>query len=83
MGNSRAVKLPESVAKQLEELKRVLGLKGMGEAARLVFDIAGSPLAILILAFEMRDDMKKLIAEMKELNKTLKELKELLSMVKS
>jgi len=74
---TKAVKLPVEVVDQLEQIKEALGLKSLGEASKVLTDLSLSPIGLLALAFDMRNDLKELLEEVKRLNKNLEELKDI------
>jgi len=73
---SKAVKLPVEVIDQLEHIKKALRLRSLGEASKVLVDLSFSPLGLLALAYDMRNDIKELLQEIKELNENLKQLLE-------
>ena len=73
---SKAVKLPVEVIEQLEQIKKALGLRSLGEASKILADLSFSPLGLLALAYDMRNDIKELLQEVKELNENLRQLLE-------
>ena len=73
---SKAVKLPVEVIDQLEHIKKALGLRSLGEASKILADLSFSPLGFLALAYDMRNDIKELLQEVKNLNENLEQLLE-------
>jgi len=73
---SKAVKLPVEVIDQLEHIKKALGLRSLGEASKILADLSFSPLGLLALAYDMRNDIKELLQEVKNLNENLEQLLE-------
>ena len=71
---TKPVKLPIEVIEQLEEIKRALGLKSLGEASKVLADLSFSPLGLLALVYDMRSDVKELVREIKVLNRNLERL---------
>jgi len=78
---SKAVKLPVEVVDRLEEIKEALGLRSLGEASKVLTDISLSPIGLLALAFDMRNDIKDILAELRRLNDNLEKLSELRSVL--
>ena len=74
--SSKAVKLPVEVIDQLEHIKKALGLRSLGEASKILADLSFSPLGLLALAYDMRNDIKELLQEVKNLNENLEQLLE-------
>jgi len=74
--SSKAVKLPVEVIDQLEHIKKALGLRSLGEASKILADLSFSPLGFLALAYDMRNDIKELLQEVKNLNENLEQLLE-------
>ena len=74
----RLVRLPPSLIEQLEKVKKTLGLRSLGEAAKLSIDFANSPLSVLSYALEARSNMQELLKETKKLNQNLEKINELL-----
>ena len=75
-GPTRTVRVPEELWQKLRELRNELGLKSMADAARLLFGLADSPLAAIALIFDMRNDVKNLVTELRRLNRNLEKLME-------
>jgi len=71
---TKPVKLPIEVIEQLEEIKKALGLRSLGEASKVLADLSFSPLGLLALVYDMRSDVKELVREIKELNRNLERL---------
>jgi len=71
---SKTVKLPENVVNELETLKRKLGLRSIGEVAELLFSFSSSPISVLALLLDMRNDVKVLLEKLDKLNQNLERL---------
>jgi len=73
---SKAVKLPNNVVSELEEIKQKLGLKSLGEAADFLFSFSSSPISILALLLDLRGDVKSLVDKLDRLNENIERLLE-------
>lgn len=74
MSKTKPVKLPVEVVDQLERIKKTLGLRSLGEASEVLMDISFSPLSVIALALDIRNDIKKLNENLEQLNKNLETL---------
>jgi len=68
---SKPVKLPPNVVTELEKVKKHLKLKSLGEAAEFLLGFSNSPISVVALALDMRNDIKCLLEELKKLNENL------------
>ncbi|RLG86312.1 MAG: hypothetical protein DRO39_03505 [Thermoprotei archaeon] len=75
-GPTRAVRVPEELWRRLWELKEELGLRSLGDAARILLGLADSPLAAVALVFDLRSDVKSLVSELRRLNRNMERLME-------
>jgi len=74
VGDTVTIRVPEEVARKLEEIKKSLRLKTVGDAARIMFDLGESPLALIAIIFDLRNDVKQLLEQLKKLNQNLEKI---------
>jgi len=80
---TKLVRLSPSLVEQLEVVKKTLGLRSLGEAAKLSLDFATSPLSILSYALEARGNIQELLEEVKKLNQNLERIIQIVEKTKA
>jgi len=65
------IRVPKEVYERLEELKKSLSLRSLVDATRILFGLGESPLAFIAILFDIRNDFKEFVKELKRLNNNL------------
>ena len=76
MSETVTIRVPKRVKELLERVQRDFGLPTIGEAAEKLLSPEYNPLTLITMLLDMRNDFKKLVVILENLNKKLEVLLE-------